>query len=65
VLLHHGGETTWTPRVDRFNDLYAAGAINALTDVPDPRQWVFTPEVIARFFQMISDQLTIEKERFD
>lgn len=59
------GLTTWTPRVDRFNDVFAAGAIGALVSVPDPRQWRFTTDVLARFFQMIEDQLAIETDRFD
>lgn len=56
----------WTPRVDRFNDLFAKG-IGALAELTPPpaRQWQFTREAIARFFQWLLDQLQTEQDRFD
>jgi peptidoglycan hydrolase-like protein with peptidoglycan-binding domain len=60
------GISTWTPRVDRFNDLYAFGPIKALLfPTPPPRQWPFTSDVIATFFQWLLDQAALERQRFD
>lgn len=59
------GVTTWTKRVDRFNDLFAGGALGSFFSVPDPRQWVNSSDFVARFFQTILDQLALETKRFD
>ena len=59
--------TAWTPRVDRFNDLFAMGPFDALFTLkpPPPRKWMFTSDVIAKFLQMLTAQLAIETDRFD
>ncbi|WP_167736150.1 peptidoglycan-binding protein [Nocardioides sp. 503] len=57
--------STWTTRVDRFNDLFAAGSFGSLLSVPDPRQWRHSSDFVARFFQTILDQLAVETDRFD
>lgn len=61
------GVATWTPRVDRFNDLFAMGAFGALLTLtpPPPKKWKFSADVIAMFLQMLMDQLAIETDRFD
>lgn len=61
------GVVTWTPRIDRFNDLFAMGAVDALLTLtpPAPKKWRFSSDVIATFFQMLLDQLAIEADRFD
>ncbi len=59
------GLATWTERVNRFNDLFAAGPLGSFFTIPDPRQWLLTPEVIARFFQTVLDGLRVETDRFD
>lgn len=61
------GATTFTPRVDRFNDLFAMGPFNALLSLtpPPPKKWIFTPTVIEKFFQMLAAQLAVETNRFD
>lgn len=57
----------WTLRVDRFNDLYALGSAGAFLSLTPTlrRQWQFTPEALATFFQWVIDQLAIEADRFD
>ena len=59
------GVLTWTPRVDRFSDLFASGAFGAFFSVPDARLWQNSSDFIARFFQTILDQLVTETQRFD
>ncbi|MEU5659947.1 peptidoglycan-binding protein [Streptomyces sp. NPDC047737] len=56
----------WIPRVDRFNDLFAAGSDAILVFTPPPlRQWQFTHDVIAQFFQWLLDHRRTEEDRFD
>jgi hypothetical protein len=61
------GVTDWTSRVDRFNELFSLGATDAFLTLtsPPPRQWQFSPDAIARFFQWLLDQRDIETSRFD
>jgi hypothetical protein len=61
------GATTFRPRVDRFNDLFALGPVNALLSLtpPPPKTWIFTSTVIGKFFQMLAAQLAVETNRFD
>jgi hypothetical protein len=55
------------PRVDRFNDLFSIGPVDGFLSLtpPPPKQWAFTPEALARFFQFLLDQVRIESDRFD
>lgn len=56
----------WEKRINRFNDLFAAGAISALLtlNAPPRRQWRFTPNVFARFLQWLEDGERTETSRF-
>jgi len=57
----------WQPRVDRFNDLFAAGAFGALTTLTPPplRHWRYTPNVLTKFFQWLMAGQATEADRFD
>jgi hypothetical protein len=57
----------WTPRVDRFNDLFAIGPTAAfLTLTPPPRRlWKFSSDAVAKFFQWLIDGEKVESDRFD
>jgi subtilisin family serine protease len=56
----------WTPRVNRFNDLFAAGLFGSLAITPPPpRRWQFTPDVLSKFFQFLRSGLKTETDRFD
>jgi hypothetical protein len=57
----------WQPRVDRFNDFFAAGAMGTLLTFTSPprRQWRFTPDVLAKFFQFLRAGVQTETDRFD
>jgi peptidoglycan hydrolase-like protein with peptidoglycan-binding domain len=52
------GVSFWEPRVNRFNDMFAAGAIGAFFTLtpPPPKSWKFTSDAIANFFQWLMDQ---------
>jgi len=56
----------WQKRINRFNDLFAAGAMSALLTFSPParRQWRFTPDVFARFLQWLEDGARTETSRF-
>ena len=57
----------WTPRVNRFNDLFAAGGLRALLTLQPPpsKQWTFTPDMLAHFLQFLIDGERVEADRFD
>lgn len=56
----------WTPRVDRFNDLYAGGMSSFFKFDPPPlRQWIYTSDTVAYFFQWLLNHLEVEANRFD
>jgi hypothetical protein len=61
------GAATFTPRVDRFNDLFAMGPFNALLSLtpPPPKKWIFAPTVIEKFFQLLAAQRAVETNQFD
>ena len=57
----------WTPRVDRFNDLFAAGAIGSILSLtpPPPKSWQFSADALAKFFQWLISGEKVETDRFD
>jgi peptidoglycan hydrolase-like protein with peptidoglycan-binding domain len=58
--------TAWTPRIDRFNDLFSIGPAQALFgSTPPPRSWIYTQDALATFLQWLMDQARIERDRFD
>ena len=69
-----GSTITWAPdlqqtlvaRVDRFNDLYAAGALGSIGGMvfgPDRRSWPHTPAVVRRFLDWVKGHLEAELAR--
>ena len=66
-----GGSVTWDPalrstlipRVDRFNDLFAAGSAGSAWGTvfgPTRRAWPFTPNVVDRFLAWLKPRLEAE-----
>jgi outer membrane protein OmpA-like peptidoglycan-associated protein len=58
--------SVWHKRINRFDDLFAAGTISALLtfNAPPRRQWQFTPDVFARFLKWLEDGARAEARRF-
>jgi hypothetical protein len=54
-------------RINRFNDLFAAGATSAFLTLtpPPPRSWRFTPDALDAFYDWLDLGVAAEKDTFD
>jgi|tagenome__1003787_1003787.scaffolds.fasta_scaffold20973908_3 hypothetical protein len=62
-----GNAASRQQRINRFDDLFAAGPAGSLLAMtpPPPRSWAFTSDALDTFFGWLEEAVNMERSRFD